>query len=114
MDGGKLIAFKTMSNSGQIEAGSRVGGIVGYCSKASIEGDGELLNTGMVHSRDVYAGGIIGKAETKTSVKIAGAAKNTVDINGPGYAGGIMSAAMDGLRIAMKIQEKKKEESNHA
>lgn len=39
MDGGKLIAFKTMSNSGQIEAGSRVGGIVGYCSKASIEGD---------------------------------------------------------------------------
>lgn len=25
-----------------------------------------------------------------------------------------MSAAMDGLRIAMKIQEKKKEESNHA
>ena len=90
MDGGKLIAFKTMSNSGQIEAGSRVGGIVGYCSKASIEGDGELLNTGMVHSRDVYAGGIIGKAETKTSVKIAGAAKNTADINGPGYAGGII------------------------
>ena len=33
---------------------------------------------------------------------------------GAGYAGGIMSAAMDGLRIAMKIQEKKKEESNHA
>ena len=90
MDGGKLIAFKTMSNSGQIEAGSRVGGIVGYCSKASIEGDGELLNTGMVHSRDVYAGGIIGKAETKTSVKIAGAAKNTADINGSGYAGGII------------------------
>ena len=90
MDGGKLIAFKTMSNSGKIEAGSRVGGIVGYCSKASIEGDGELLNTGMVHSRDVYAGGIIGKAETKTSVKIAGAAKNTADINGPGYAGGII------------------------
>ena len=90
MDGGKLIAFKTMSNSGQIEAGSRVGGIVGYCSKASIEGDGELLNTGMVHSRDVYAGGIIGKAETKTSVKIAGAAKNTADINGTGYAGGII------------------------
>ena len=90
MDGGKLIAFKTMSNSGQIEAGSRVGGIVGYCSKASIEGDGELLNTGMVHSRDVYAGGIIGKAETKTSVKIAGVAKNTADINGPGYAGGII------------------------
>ena len=90
MDGGKLIAFKTMSNSGQIEAGSRVGGIVGYCSKASIEGDGELLNTGMVHSRDVYAGGIIGKAETKTSVKTAGAAKNTADINGPGYAGGII------------------------
>ena len=90
MDGGKLIAFKTMSNSGQIEAGSRVGGIVGYCSKASIEGDGELLNTRMVHSRDVYAGGIIGKAETKTSVKIAGAAKNTADINGPGYAGGII------------------------
>ena len=90
MDGGKLIAFKTMSNSGQIEAGSRVGVIVGYCSKASIEGDGELLNTGMVHSRDVYAGGIIGKAETKTSVKIAGAAKNTADINGPGYAGGII------------------------
>ncbi len=90
MDGGKLIAFKTMSNSGQIEAGSRVGGIEGYCSKASIEGDGELLNTGMVHSRDVYAGGIIGKAETKTSVKIAGAAKNTADINGPGYAGGII------------------------
>ena len=79
MDGGKLIAFKTMSNSGQIEAGSRVGGIVGYCSKASIEGDGELLNTGMVHSRDVYA-----------SVKIAGAAKNTADINGTGYAGGII------------------------
>ena len=90
MDGGKLIASKTMSNSGQIEAGSRVGGIVGYCSKASIEGDGELLNTGMVHSRDVYAGGIIGKAETKTSVKIAGAAKNTADINGTGYAGGII------------------------
>ena len=90
MDGGKLIAFKTMSNSGQIEAGSRVGGIVGYCSKASIEGDGELLNTGMVHSRDVYAGGIIGKAETKTSVKISGAAKNTADINGTGYAGGII------------------------
>ena len=44
----------------------------------------------MVHSRDVYAGGIIGKAETKTSVKIAGAAKNTADINGPGYAGGII------------------------
>ena len=90
MDGGKLSVSKTMSNSGQIEAGSRVGGIVGYCSKASIEGDGELLNTGMVHSRDVYAGGIIGKAETKTSVKIAGAAKNTADINGPGYAGGII------------------------
>ena len=90
MDGGKLIAFKTMSNSGQIEAGSRVGGIVGYCSKASIEGDGELLNTGMVHSRDVYAGGIIGKAETKTSVKISRAAKNTADINGTGYAGGII------------------------
>lgn len=27
---------------------------------------------------------------------------------GAGYAGGIMSAAMDGLRIAMKIQEKRK------
>ena len=90
MDGGKLIVSKTMSNSGKIEAGSRVGGIVGYCSKASIEGDGELLNTGMVHSRDAYAGGIIGKAETKTSVKIAGAAKNTADIHGPGYAGGII------------------------
>ena len=90
MDGGKLSVSKTMSNSGKIEAGSRVGGIVGYCSKASIEGDGELLNTGMVHSRDAYAGGIIGKAETKTSVKIAGAAKNTADIHGPGYAGGII------------------------
>ena len=99
MDGGKLIAFKTMSNSGQIEAGSRVGGIVGYCSKASIEGDGELLNTGMVHSRDVYAGGIIGKAETKTSVKIAGAAKNTADINGPGYAGGIVGAYDGNIEI---------------
>ena len=28
---------------------------------------------------------------------------------GAGYAGGIMSAAMDGLRVAMKIQEKLQE-----
>ena len=101
MDGGKLIAFKTMSNSGQIEAGSRVGGIIGKAeTKTSVKIAGAAKNTADINGPG-YAGGIIGQMTSSDLLQIqAGSILNAGNIDCSGeHAGGIVGAYDGNIEI---------------
>ena len=103
MDGGKLIAFKTMSNSGQIEAGSRVGGIVGaYDGNIEITAaTGDIQNTGYVQGTKCI-GGFVGATYMGT-ITAAGNMINTGEVNASDiYIGGIIGRLQDTQVVSVK------------
>ena len=102
---GKIQFSGAMTNSGKINSSGSIGGIVGEC-KGSIEGTGELQNTGVIVSGiyDKYTGGIAGKLGDAAALKVTGEVRNTAEVSGSTYTGGIVGCLESSSGDPIQIQ----------
>ena len=94
-----------MTNSGKINSNGSIGGIVGEC-KGSIEGAGELQNTGVIDGGMYYqsTGGIAGKLGDVAALKVTGEVRNTAEVSGATYTGGIVGCLAPSSGDPIQIQ----------
>lgn len=102
---GKIQFSGAMTNSGKINSSGYIGGIVGEC-KGSIEGAGELQNTGVIDGGMYYqyTGGIAGRLGDAAALKVIGEVRNTAEISGSTYTGGIVGYLASSSGDPIQIQ----------
>lgn len=102
---GKIQFSGAMTNSGKINSSGSIGGIVGEC-KGSIEGAGELQNTGVIDGGMYYqsTGGIAGKLGDAAALKVTGEVRNTAEVSGATYTGGIVGCLAPSSGDPIQIQ----------
>ena len=102
---GKIQFSGAMTNSGKINSNGSIGGIVGEC-KGSIEGAGELQNTGVIDGGMYYqsTGGIAGKLGDAAALKVTGEVRNTAEVSGATYTGGIVGCLAPSSGDPIQIQ----------
>ena len=102
---GKIQFSGAMTNSGKINSSGSIGGIVGEC-KGSIEGAGELQNTGVIDGGMYYnyTGGIAGKLGATAALKVIGEVRNTAEVSGSTYTGGIIGYLASSSGDPIQIQ----------
>lgn len=102
---GKIQFSGSMTNSGVIDSNGSMGGIVGEC-KGSIEGAGELQNTGVIDGGMYYqsTGGIAGKLGDAAALKVTGEVRNTAKVSGDTYTGGIIGYLASSSGDPIQIQ----------
>ena len=102
---GKIRFSGSMTNSGKIDSNGYMGGIVGEC-KGSIEGAGELQNTGVIDGGIYYryTGGIAGSLGDVAALKVTGEVRNTAEVGGDTYTGGIVGYLVSSSGDPIQIQ----------
>ena len=102
---GKIQFSGAMTYSGKINSNGSIGGIVGEC-KGSIEGAGELQNTGVIDGGMYYqsTGGIAGKLGDAAALKVTGEVRNTAEVSGATYTGGIVGCLAPSSGDPIQIQ----------
>ena len=102
---GKIQFSGAMTNSGKINSNGSIGGIVGECN-GTIEGTGELQNTGNIVSGTYYnyTGGIAGKLGATAALKVTGEVRNTAEVSGATYTGGIVGYLASSSGDPIQIQ----------
>lgn len=102
---GKIQFSGAMTNSGKINSNGSIGGIVGECN-GIIEGAGELQNTGVIDGGMYYqsTGGIAGKLGDAAALKVTGEVRNTAEVSGATYTGGIVGCLAPSSGDPIQIQ----------
>ena len=102
---GKIQFSGAMTNSGKINSNGSIGGIVGECN-GIIVGAGELQNTGVIDGGMYYqsTGGIAGKLGDAAALKVTGEVRNTAEVSGATYTGGIVGCLAPSSGDPIQIQ----------